>query len=834
LIYVEVAVNLPPVRGTFDYHLPPQLRQSVLPGHLVTAPFGHRKVQGIVIRRKQKPSVPETRPIDELLDPEPVMSIQQIELADWIASYYHAPLIESLNLMIPPGLSQQADSIYHLEDEAAPGQSDLQDRIIALLKRRGDLRGRQLGRSLSRRRWQPAMEALVRRGTVKRTSILNSPTVRPKTVRTVRLAVSPDQARSQYDQLGRPGAGAIERRQAMLETLISEAKPLEVTWLYAKHDARSYDLDLLEELGLVDIGEREVIRDPVESIEFVPSQAPTLTPDQAAVWDRVEGILQQADGSESHEFLLHGVTGSGKTEIYLRAVEEMLARGRSAIVLVPEIALTPQTIRRFLARFPDDVGLSHSQLSDGERFDTWRRCRDGEIRVMVGPRSALFLPLPSIGLIVLDESHDESYKEQARAPRYHARDVARHYTRQLGAVCILGSATPDITTYYASQNVRLERLTLPQRILGHRRRLTEQADRLGLKPRYRSAGGDAEYINLPPVRTVDMRQELKAGNRSIFSRALQDALIDAIGYGQQAILFLNRRGAATYVFCRDCGWVARCPRCETTLAHHEDKDRLLCHHCGYSTAPITTCPECGSTRVRHFGAGTQRVQNEVEELLPGVRTLRWDWDATRTKGAHNIILNNFASHRADVLIGTQMLAKGLDLPLVTLVGVVSADTGLNLPDYRAAERTFQVLTQVAGRAGRGLLGGRVILQTYEPDHYAIQAAGDHDYDAFAAQELRYRAELGYPPFKRLVRMIYRDVSATRAEQEVNRVAGQISHIILENDRKIDLVGPAPCFFNRIRSHYRWQILLRGEDPAAVLPVGLPQGWGIDVDPVSLL
>jgi primosomal protein N' (replication factor Y) len=263
LIYVEVAVNLPPVRGTFDYHLPPELRQSVLPGHLVTAPFGHRKVQGVVIRRKQKPSVPETRPVDELLDPEPVMSIQQIELADWIASYYHAPLIESLNLMIPPGLSQQADSVYHLEDDTAQGSSDLQNQIIALLKRRGDLRGRQLGRSLSRRRWQPAMQALVRSGTVRRTSVLDSPTVRPKTVRTVRLAVTPDQARAQFDWLGRPGAGAMERRQAMLETLISEAKPLEVTWLYAKHDAKSYDLDLLEERGLITIGEREVIRDPI-------------------------------------------------------------------------------------------------------------------------------------------------------------------------------------------------------------------------------------------------------------------------------------------------------------------------------------------------------------------------------------------------------------------------------------------------------------------------------------------------------------------------------------------------------------------------------------------
>ncbi|MGD2057800.1 MAG: DEAD/DEAH box helicase family protein, partial [Anaerolineales bacterium] len=380
-MYVEVAVNLPPVRGTFDYHLPPNLRTSIRPGHLVTAPFGRRRVQGVVIRTKKQPSVPETRPIDELLDPKPVMSLQQIELADWMADYYHAPLIESLNLMIPAGLSQQADSIYRLMDESAVGESDLQDRIISLLKSRGDLRGRQIGRSLQRRRWQPSIEALVRKGVVERSSILDPPRVRPKTVRIVRLAVSPAEARSQYDQLGRPGAEAIKRRQAMLETLISETDPIEVTWLYAEHNAKSYDLDLLQERGLISIGEREVIRDPVEEIEFVPTQAPSLTADQAEVWERIAGSLRNKDGSGPRPFLLHGVTGSGKTEMYLRAVEETLSQGHSAIVLVPEIALTPQTIRRFLARFPDEVGLSHSQLSEGERFDTWRRCRDGEIKV---------------------------------------------------------------------------------------------------------------------------------------------------------------------------------------------------------------------------------------------------------------------------------------------------------------------------------------------------------------------------------------------------------------------------------------------------------------------
>lgn len=833
-MYIEVAVNLPPVRGTFDYHLPPRLRQSVQPGHLVTAPFGHRKVQGVVVRHLQQPSVPETRPIDELLDPEPVLTAHQIELAVWMSVYYRTPLIESLTLMMPPGLSQQADSLYRLEDSEADGDSPLQQGILSLLNERGELRGRQIGRALPRRNWQAAAEALVRRGIVSRSSVLDAPRVRPKTIRTVRLALSPEQARARYDQLGRAGGQALARRRAMIETLIARGDAIEVGDLYEQHGGRSYDLNRLEEQGLITIESQEVIRDPVDEIDFIPSTAPPLTSDQMAVWVEIERSIRSTAEAGQQGFLIHGVTGSGKTEIYLRAVDETLAHDRTAIVLVPEIALTPQTIRRFLARFSEQVGLSHSQLSDGERYDTWRRCRSGEIKVMVGPRSALFLPLPSIGLIVLDESHDESYKEQARQPRYHARDVARRYAKQLGAVCLLGSATPDITTYQETQSGTLRLLTLPKRILGHRRRLSDQAARLGLEPRYRTAGGDAEFIDLPPVRTVDMRLELKSGNRSIFSRALQSALVETLDAGEQAILFLNRRGASTYVFCRDCGWVARCPRCDSSLSHHDDRDELLCHHCGYSTEPVAKCPECGGERVRHFGAGTQQVVNEVQRLLPEVRTLRWDWDATRTKGSHSLILKQFAEHGADVLIGTQMLAKGLDLPMVTLVGVVSADTGLNLPDYRAPERTFQVLTQVAGRAGRGLLGGRVILQTYQPDHYAVTSASNHNYQSFYARELKNRKELGYPPFRRLVRLVYRDVSSSRAETVARQTAATIKTSIHRNQQPLDLIGPAPCFFSRIRGHYRWQLVLRGENPSEAVPPELGQGWGIDVDPVNLL
>jgi len=812
-MYVEVAVNLSPVQGTFDYHVPTHLVGRIALGHLVAAPFGNRRVQGVVVGMPETPAVPDTRPLDGLIDPDPVLTTAQLDLAKWLADAYHAPLIDCLTLMIPPGLSQQADSHYHLLDPEAEGETPTQTKILGLLQRRGDLRGRQIAHALPRIRWQPAAQALLRKGILERHSVLDPPRVRPRRVRSARLALPPDKARENLDDIGRKGGQAAERRRRILEGLIEEGEPLEVSWLYAEYGGKRADLVVLEERGLISLSEAEVWRDPLENLDFVASEPPKLTQDQLQAWQAIRKTLQKsASGEPSRPILLHGVTGSGKTELYLRAVAETLAQGRSAIVLVPEIALTPQTVRRFLSRFPGRVGLSHSQLSPGERFDTWRRCRAGLLDVMVGPRSALFTPFLDIGLIVLDESHDDSYKEQERSPRYHALRTAVAYVEILGATCMFGTATPSVVSHYGAERGKYRLLNLPQRILGHRERLAQQAERLG----------------------IDMRQELKSGNRSIFSRALQKALDETLQAGHQAILFLNRRGSATYIFCRDCGWVAQCPRCDTALTHHTNASRLTCHHCGYAVKPKELCPECGGSRVREFGAGTERVQHEVEQLFPQARTIRWDWDSTRARGSHDVILAHFAAHRADVLIGTQMLAKGLDLPLVTLVGVVSADTGLYLPDFRSAERTFQVLTQVAGRAGRGLLGGRVVLQTYQPDHYAIRAASKHDHDAFYQQELRHREELRYPPFTRLVRLVYRDTSGTRAEEEAARLHGTLKAKIQSMEKKIDLIGPAPCFFKRIRGQHRWQIILRGSDPTSVIADEFPKGWSIDVDPINLL
>lgn len=861
--YVEIAVNVPQVSGVFHYHLPGILEGKVKTGHLVEVPFGKQHVQGVVLREITQPAVAETRAVHELIDPEAVLTAGQMALAQHLAESTLAPLSTCINLMLPTGLSKMADTLYSLkgtlldQGEDQPilndldGLSPLQQQMVRLLRDRGPLRGRQIDQALPRRNWRAAARALERRGVLFSQSILPPPSVQPKSVRTAQLAVSPETARAELPDLGRKGSKALERRQAMLRFLMSEPGPVNVSWIYAECGGNLQDLRSLAERGLVTLGESEIWRDPLEDMEFVPTEPPALTKDQESAWKDIQaGFQNLRSGTSVPPFLLHGVTGSGKTEIYLHAVAATLKQGKQAIVLVPEIALTAQTVKRFLSRFPGQVGLMHSGLSVGERYDTWRRARQGDVAVIIGPRSALFTPFPNPGLIVVDESHDDSYYQGEGLPYYHARQAAVAYARLAGAICLLGSATPDTVSRYYAERGDWHYLHLPGRILAHRQAVQAQMKRIaaerpahggsngssgGLISRYRPLEKQAEMIDLPPVKVVDMRRELKAGNRSIFSGAMQAALTRVLESDQQAILFLNRRGTATYVFCRDCGQSLRCPRCDIPLTFHSSRAALVCHHCGYKRKMPKTCPNCGSKHIRQYGTGTEKVEDEILARFPGVRTLRWDYETTRKKGAHNLILEHFAAHRADILVGTQMLAKGLDLPLVTLVGVILADVGLNLPDYRASERTFQVLTQVAGRAGRSPLGGQVILQTFDPKHYVIQAAARHDYAAFYRQELEYRRELSYPPYNRLVRLEYRHLDASQAEKSARAMAEKV-HRWLDGARAraTRVTGPVPCFFARLNGMYRWQIILRGPDPTALLREQDFGDWRVEVDPPSLL
>lgn len=837
--YVEVAVNVPRIAGVFHYHLPPDLVEQVRPGHLVVVPFGQQRVQGVVLEFVETPEVAETKAVLAVLDDNAALTLSQIALAKQIAKETLAPLAACIGLMLPPGLSQQADTLFTLADQT-PGESselnDSQTRIVALLHKRGPMRGRQIDRGLPKRNWRPAARQLVKQGWIIAEAVLPPPNVRPKFVKTAQLSVPPEIVQAGLEGLGKTTA-TRERRQKILDFLVQEPGPVDVAWTYAESGGKMADLRYLNDLGLVILREAEAWRDPLAGIAYDPSAPPELTNDQKTVWEQVlAGINDAASENKVKPYLLHGVTGSGKTEIYLRAVAETLQRGKQAIVLVPEIALTPQTVRRFVARFPGRVGLLHSGLSTGERYDTWRRARTGNLSVIVGPRSALFAPLPEIGLIVVDESHDESYYQSTGQPFYHARQSAVALAKMTGAVCLLGSATPDVVSYTHAQEGKWTYLNLPARVLAHKETIKAYQRDLGQTEIYQPISGEAEMAELPSVDVVDMRDELKRGNRSIFSQTLQESLGEVLEKGQQAILFLNRRGTASYVFCRDCGYVARCPRCDTPLSFHQSaKKQLTCHHCGYKRNMLKTCPDCNSERIRHYGTGTEAVEKAVLDLYPDARTLRWDHETTRQKGAHEIILSHFINHRADVLIGTQMLAKGLDLPLVTLVGVVLADVGLHLPDYRAGERVFQVLAQVAGRAGRSPLGGKVILQTFHPEEFVIQNAAGHDYDGFIEQELAYRKQLGYPPYARLVRLVFKHSDAEKVEREAKQMGGKIETWIQAGERHAtEMIGPTPCFYARQNGLYRWQIILRGPDPASLFENQTLGDWQVEVDPQSLL
>ncbi len=886
----QPSVDFDPQRQVFTYGIPRDLRGQIAPGQVVQVPFGRKMHLGVVMALSEDaPPGVTIKPLGEPLVEAPALTLQQLELALWMSRYYLAPLSECVRLILPPGFTAKSDlwvayvpGAPIFPDELTPAQQALLlrlkkdpmrlkelrklDRRLVSEKVLGELRKHGLVQVVDRgklKRPKPKLEtmltlvippesvadALMRVGRAsKQAEILLWLDAHDGEAAIGELRQGTGATKAQIRALAEKGLIQMDGDRVTLaippETLPEQVMSLRATRKYlpglqalarAPNQAMLLpdwrqatgltlpDARKLAGWGLIELTEIDVWRDPLAGRVFHSPRPALLTEDQQRAWVAIEAALVKTFGvsgrgpqNASDVFLLHGVTGSGKTELYLRALEQTVAAGRQGIVLVPEISLTPQTIRRFAGRFPGRVAVVHSKLSAGERFDAWRRASEGAVDVVVGSRSALFAPLPDIGLIVVDEEHDAAYK-QIRTPRYHARDAAIELARLHHAVTLLGSATPSLESQFKARRGVYTLLTLPRRVMGHRE------------------GGTIKMLELPPVSIVDMRAELRAGNRSMFSRALHDALNQILAQGEQAILFLNRRGTATFVMCRDCGEVIRCPRCKIPLTHHRG-DVLICHHCNYRQPMPKVCPKCGSHRIKTFGAGTERVMDALRAEFPQARPLRWDRDVTGGKTSHEAILQDFIEHKADVLVGTQMIAKGLDLPLVTLVGVLSADTGLFLPDFRAAERSFQILMQVAGRAGRSERGGKVIFQTYHPQHYAIIAASKHDYDAFYHTEMRFRQEQGYPPYRRITRLIYLDTNRERCPQETARMATALKRRAQELGKAdFGLIGPAPAFFSRERGKYRWHIIFRAEDPAALLAgAPLTPNWRIDVDPVDTL
>jgi primosomal protein N' (replication factor Y) len=769
--WVEVLVDCPGVQGLYTYSLPSDLIVRV--GDIVSIPFGTQIVGGIVIGLVNS-LAPD-------LDPQKIRGVEEVivsgffpdnywQLLQKVSDYYSTDLMSAIRVALPPGLLGRSQRRIKLKTEVIPQGAEtfcspIALKILQLLKQQKDgdysinyLQSQIPGASRG-------IKELTKRGWIEQ--YLEPPkTAKPKLKTAVTL-------------ITRDYLNDISARQAeILQLLQNHGGEMWLKDLKELCRTTTNTINKLAEKGYLALSDREILRKET-GIARLPDIPKQLSPAQA---EALKVIKQQKNYCR---ILLHGVTGSGKTEVYLQAIEPILNLGKSALVLVPEIGLTPQLTDRFRSRFGDRVCVYHSQLSDGERYDTWRQTISNEAQVIIGTRSAIFAPLSNLGLIVLDEEHDSSFKQDRPIPCYHACTVANWRAELENCPLILGSATPALESLLLAQNQQKSSnyyLTLPERI--------------GSRP-------------LPEVEIVDLREELSRGNRSIFSQSLQAAIIEMQQRKQQGILFIPRRGHSTFVSCRSCGYVMECPHCDVSLSYHysyEGAAKLLrCHYCNYVSLQPEECPECSSPYLKFFGSGTQKVTQELAKLLPTLRCIRFDSDTTRRKGEHRKLIQQFTDGEADLLIGTQMLTKGLDIAGVTLVGVVAADGLLHRSDYRAAERAFQTLTQVAGRAGRGDEPGKVIIQTYSPEHPVIVAVKHQDYDNFSQTELAQRAELNYPPYGCLILLKLSSLDENEVRQTAETLVDRCIDLL---SAEWEILGPAPASIMRVANRYRWQILLK--------------------------
>ena len=828
--YAEVAVNAPiGYNRTLSYSIPDRLKLE--PGQMAWAPLGHRPVQGIVFQLADQPQVAVTKDIIAPISPSPLITPLGLVLARWISQYYMSSLFDSVTLMLPPGFENRVRSYIYpaLQEPEVPAKLSAKGKeALEHLTTQREIDENEMVKGLGKD-GEKELRGLLRRGLLQRRWELPRPRISYKYDCYIRPAMSGEQAEAEL--LG----GRATKQKALYEDLSQSHESLPIS-IANKEYGTGAVAGLLAK-GLLALEWVRMDREPAlqRERESRTDANLVLTPEQERALSAIKGALETRPGING-PFLLHGVTGSGKTEVYLRALEHCLSMGKKGIFLVPEIALTTQTVHRLNARFPGKVAVLHSRLSVGERFDQWWKIGDGVYDVVVGPRSALFSPLPDLGLIVIDEEHEWTYKQQDATPHYHTREVALKMAALAGAVVVMGSATPDVETYFRAKRGEYTLLELPYRIaptLEHSPPFSPSriANRVPRETAERQSEGDLAHVEI-----CDMREELKDGNRSIFSRPLASALSQCVDRGEQAVLFINRRGSATVVQCRDCGYALHCRRCSVTLTYHATDMRLVCHQCNQRSRLPRGCPQCRSPRIRHLGIGTQRVVEEIGKLLPNATTLRWDRDTAHAPRAHESILGRFLQGEAQVLIGTQMVAKGLHMPNVTLVGVVLADIGLNLPDFRAGERAFQLLCQVAGRAGRGISPGAVIIQTYNPANYAVEAAAKQDYQLLYSKEVQFRQEQGNPPFNRLVHMMYIHTNAAACQREAEKMGRVLRHRAYSQGlTDIEVIGPAPAFPERVRGRYRWHTILRGRNLHSFLDgMPIPQGWTVDVDPVTVL
>lgn len=749
-VVVDVAVD-----REFDYRIPEALLDRVKLGSKVAVSFGSRQTQGYVVGFAGASDHPDLKPIESVVGEKPYIDEKLLQLARWMGEYYCAPVELAVRAVLPGAVRRhKAGFKERLFVELAGGEAGVRS------QESGD--GKQ--------------------------------------VSGVGCQVSGD----------RNGEGRAPKQAAVLGALESRGG-MYLADLVKVSGADAGTVRALERKGLVRVGKHTSLRDPLARHTILPSVPPDLMAEQAAALQVVRGSI---DRLQPPVILLHGVTGSGKTEVYLQAIQHTLQQGKGAIVLVPEISLTPQTIERFRSRFGAAIAVLHSHLSDGERHDEWHRIHDGEARIVIGARSAVFAPVHNLGLIVVDEEHENSYKQE-EAPRYNARDVAVMRGHMQGCAVLLGSATPALESSHNARKGKYSLVAMRSRV---------------------------DHRSMPAMQVVDMRIEAeRTGRVSVFSRELVSAVRARLDRGEQVMLFLNRRGYATSLVCPKCGYVASCEHCSISLTYHRQEEALKCHVCGAGRRVPERCPGCGDPQYKLTGIGTQRVEAAVAKIFAGARVARMDADTTTQKGSHDRILGDFRTGKIDILVGTQMIAKGLDFPNVTLIGVLNADTSLHMPDFRAGERTFQLLTQVAGRAGRGDVPGEVIVQTFTPFHAAVQAARRLDYEGFCDKEMEYRRELGYPPFGHLVCVSVKGEVRDRVQAAVDRFAEQLKTLLPPS---VVLAGPAPAPLERAKGQYRFQVILRAPATRAILEALKPALRGfrwpagvsasVDVDAVSVM
>ncbi|URT72547.1 primosomal protein N' [Cytobacillus firmus] len=747
----------------FDYKIPSHLKGVIFPGMRVVVPFGPRKIQGFVTGLKAVSDFQQLKSILEPMDLNPVLNQELLNLGEWLTEKTLCYKISAFQAMLPAALKAKYEKKLVMAENA--DRKLLPEKVCTLFQNAEEITWDDAvkGGAL------PLLQKEASNGNIEIIYQVKE-RVKKKKVKQV-FAAAPSKELADYLQ-NLPGNAT--KQKEVLEYFLQEEGSVDQKELFSLLGITSSTLKGLLQKGLLGQKDVEIYRNPFGDREFERTEPLSLTEEQRKA---IIPILNSIEDNRHETFLLYGVTGSGKTEVYLQSIQRVLEDGKEAIVLVPEISLTPQMVKRFKGRFGDQVAVMHSGLSAGEKYDEWRKIQRKEVKVVVGARSAIFAPFENLGIIIIDEEHETSYKQEEN-PRYHARDVAIKRAENHNCPVVLGSATPSLESFARAQKGVYHLLTLENR-------MNNQA--------------------LPAVDIIDMREELREGNRSMFSRKLLEKIKDRLGKKEQIVLFLNKRGHSSFVMCRDCGYVINCPHCDISLTYHRYNQQMKCHYCGYEASVPNACPECESEHIRYFGTGTQKVEEELAKILPEAKVIRMDVDTTSRKGAHEKLLDQFQEGHADILLGTQMIAKGLDFPNITLVGVLSADTILHLPDFRSSEKTFQLLTQVSGRAGRHELEGEVIIQTYTPEHYSIELAGEQDYDKFYDREMMVRKIHRYPPFFYISLVTVSHEELMKAVSVTEKITQYIQSKL---SAESIVLGPVASPIPRINNRYRYQCLIK--------------------------